>query len=86
MNIQNNVSLSDKNWFKTGGQARFYAEPVTVEDIAAAVRFARERHVEIFILGEGANILISDEGFDGLVLAPKNKQLIVDIANERITA
>lgn len=85
MNIQKNVKLSDKNWFKTGGDARFYAEPINVHDVVAAALFARENNLATFILGEGANILISDEGFDGLVIAPKNKQLIVDIACATIT-
>ena len=85
MDIQKNVKLCDKNWFKTGGVARFYAEPINVHDVVAAALFAREKKLAIFILGEGANILISDEGFDGLVIAPKNKQLIVDIARATIT-
>lgn len=72
MEIQENISLKDKNWFKTGGEARYYCEPDSVEEYALAFEFAKEKDLEVFFLGTGANILISDEGFDGLVVHPAN--------------
>lgn len=68
--ISPSVSLADKNWFKTGGPAKWYATPQTAEEFAQALAFARQHREPIFVLGEGANILISDEGFDGLVIKP----------------
>jgi UDP-N-acetylmuramate dehydrogenase len=68
--IQQNVSLADKNWFKTGGAARFYATPHTADEFKQALLYARDNNLEIFILGQGANILISDDGFNGLVIKP----------------
>ena len=68
--IQTNVSLADKNWFKTGGSARFYCEPTTTEQFQEAITYATTHNLDIFMLGQGANILISDEGFDGLVIRP----------------
>ena len=68
LHIQENVPLADKNWFKTGGPARFYCKPKTEFEFAQALQFAQEKNIEIFILGQGANILISDDGFDGLVI------------------
>jgi UDP-N-acetylmuramate dehydrogenase len=73
--IQENVPLHDKNWFKTGGPARFYAEPTDAASFQFALEFAREHNLEIFVLGEGANILISDDGFDGLVIRPQLKHI-----------
>src|SRR5438445_1836794 len=68
--IQRNVPLADKNWFGTGGPARFYCEPTTTQQFQEAIIYATTHNLEIFILGQGANILISDEGFDGLVIRP----------------
>lgn len=65
------VSLADKNWFKTGGPARFFAEPKTIEEFQAVVMYVSESAMPIFVLGDGANILMSDEGFDGLVIKPQ---------------
>jgi UDP-N-acetylmuramate dehydrogenase len=83
--IQEQISLHDKNWFRTGGPARFYAEPTDAESFQLVLSFARENNLEIFVLGEGANILISDEGFDGLVIRPQLKQMVHD-AETLVTA
>jgi UDP-N-acetylmuramate dehydrogenase len=74
--IQENIPLHNKNWFHTGGPARFYAEPTDAASFAYALSFARDHNLNIFMLGEGANILISDEGFDGLVIRPQVKQMV----------
>jgi UDP-N-acetylmuramate dehydrogenase len=86
MNIQQNVPLNDKNWFKTGGLARFFCEPKTPQEFSQAVIFAHENAHEIFVLGEGANILISDDGFNGLVIRPRIISIIKDSATFRVTA
>lgn len=68
--IQENIPLADKNYFGTGGNARFYCTPTTAEQFAQALQFAADKNLEIFVLGGGANILISDQGFNGLVIHP----------------
>jgi UDP-N-acetylmuramate dehydrogenase len=77
INIEENISLADKNWFKTGGIARFFCEPKTPLEFQQALQFANQNQLEIFVLGEGANILISDDGFDGLVIRPKLKNMTI---------
>ena len=84
--IQKNIPLADKNWFKTGGNAKFYAEPTTAQEFSTAIEFAFKNQLEIFLLGEGANILISDEGFDGLVIRPQLKQISFDTEQNTVTA
>ena len=68
--IQENVPLADKNTFRTGGHARFYCTPTTAQQFAQALQYAHDNNLEIFVLGGGANILISDQGFNGLVIHP----------------
>jgi len=72
MTIQKNINLADKTWFKTGGPARYYCEPKTGEEFIEAFKVAQNNKLTIFFLGEGANILISDTGFNGLVIKPDN--------------
>ena len=69
--IQENIPLADKNTFRTGGNARFFTEPTTASEFSQALTFAHNNNLEIFVLGGGANILISDDGFNGLVIRPK---------------
>lgn len=88
MHIQQNISLKDKNWFRTGGTARYFAEPTTAQEFQQALTFAHDNKLEIFVLGQGANILISDEGFDGLVIRPQLKVVkhtALDNTHELIT-
>jgi len=66
--VQQNVPLADKNWFKTGGVARYFAQPTNAHEFQQALKFAKSHQIPIFLLGKGANILISDEGFNGLVI------------------
>lgn len=70
MNIHHNIPLADKNWFQTGGVATLYCRPHTAQEFQEAVAFAQANTCPIFVLGKGANILISDNGFDGLVIHP----------------
>ncbi len=75
--ILHNVPLNDKNYFRTGGNAQFYCRPNNATEFAAAIVFAQEKNIDIFVLGTGANILISDEGFQGLVIHPALRTITV---------
>src|SRR5581483_1702118 len=54
--------------FKIGGPADLFYEPASATDLANAVLAARDAGVPYFILGLGANVLIGDKGFRGLVI------------------
>jgi UDP-N-acetylmuramate dehydrogenase len=66
--IQENINLAEYTTLKIGGAARFFAKAETEDDVLETLKFAAQNNLKIFILGGGSNVLISDEGFDGLVL------------------
>ncbi len=68
MQVFEEVPLAPYTTFQIGGPARWFAEAVSEDDIAAGIAFARERKLPLFILGGGSNLLVSDAGFPGLVL------------------
>ena len=68
MEFRQHVPLAPFTTFEIGGPARWFAEATTESDIEAAVHFAAERKLRLFVLGGGSNLLVSDAGFDGLVL------------------
>ncbi len=78
MKIAENVSLKNLNTFKIGGNARYFCEIFSVNDIKVALKFAKEKKLPIFILGGGSNVLISDDGFYGLVI--KNSILGLELS------
>jgi UDP-N-acetylmuramate dehydrogenase len=60
--------LAPYTTFRIGGPADLFYEPATADELAAALLAAREHGVPFFLLGLGANILIGDRGFRGLVI------------------
>jgi UDP-N-acetylmuramate dehydrogenase len=68
--IHQDINLSDKNWFRTGGNAKFYCEPKNNQQFIEALEIAQKSDWPIFVLGLGANILISDNGWQGMVIRP----------------
>jgi len=60
--------LASYTTFRIGGPADLFYSTRTAEDLAAAVLAARQADVPYFVLGLGANILVGDKGFRGLVI------------------
>ncbi len=55
-------------WYRVGGRADLFAEPETVEQLAQVI----EAEDKVRVLGEGANLLVADDGVDGVVISLKN--------------
>jgi UDP-N-acetylmuramate dehydrogenase len=68
MEIQEKVALAPLTTLGVGGRARFFVHAKTSADVEAAVAFAGTKHLPLFVLGGGSNLLISDSGWPGLVL------------------
>ncbi len=66
--VQTDVLLAPYTTFKIGGPADFLYEAGSADELATAVLVARELAIPYFVLGLGANILIGDKGFRGLVI------------------
>jgi UDP-N-acetylmuramate dehydrogenase len=60
--------LAPHTSWRIGGPARYYREVAHPDDLRAALTWARERDLPVFLLGGGTNTLIRDAGFPGLVL------------------
>ena len=60
--------LAGRTTLGVGGEARWFAIANAADDIAAAENWCDARGCELFVLGGGSNLVISDKGFDGLVL------------------
>jgi UDP-N-acetylmuramate dehydrogenase len=65
--IQENIALAPYTTLAVGGPARFFIETRSDSDIVDAYRFARNQRVGFFVLGGGSNLLVSDDGFPGVV-------------------
>ncbi|HEX6041815.1 UDP-N-acetylmuramate dehydrogenase [Longimicrobium sp.] len=66
--LERDAPLAPHTTFKIGGPADLLYRALTQDELAEAVRAARELDVPFFLLGLGANVLVSDRGFRGLVI------------------
>jgi UDP-N-acetylmuramate dehydrogenase len=66
--VRRDEVLAPYTTFRIGGPADLYFEAITADELADAVIAARELDVPYFVLGLGANILIGDRGFRGIVI------------------
>lgn len=68
MKIKNNIKLSKYNTFRTGGNARFFCEVETEKELLEVLNFSKKNKLKFFIIGNGSNLLVKDEDFDGLII------------------
>ncbi len=74
-NIKPNINLADYTTFKIGGPAKFFIKAQTKDELGQALAWAKAKNLNYFILGGGSNLLVSDKGFDGLVIKLTNEEI-----------
>ena len=66
--IHQNVALGPLCTYGTGGEADYLVTPANLQELRASLLWAKEHNVPVTILGGGSNVLISDDGVEGLVI------------------
>ena len=75
--LQQNVPLAPFTTLGIGGPARIFFRAETVDEIREAISWTAAQNEQLFILGGGSNVLIADEGFDGVVLQIDLREMTV---------
>jgi len=65
--ITESAPLGPHTWYKIGGPARYYIQPRNLEELQQATRRCVDHDIPVYVLGLGANLLVSDDGVDGAV-------------------
>lgn len=68
MQLQEHIALAPYTTFNIGGPARYFVEAHIIDELKESLDFARSNNLATLVLGGGSNVLISDEGFSGLVI------------------
>jgi len=84
--VRTDVPLAPFTTFRIGGPADLFYEPETADELAQALLAARELEIPYFLLGLGANILIGDRGFRGLVIRNQAQDVQIDPDAGEVTA
>jgi UDP-N-acetylmuramate dehydrogenase len=77
--MDENVALARYTTIGTGGPARWFARPETLDELVDALRWAREHEARVEVVGLGSNLLVHDDGVDALVL-----KLTGELASARV--
>ncbi len=68
MKLERSIPLDKRCWYRVGGIANWFTRPKSLDELQEAVEYAAAEGLPKFLLGNGSNVLFSDEGFDGLVI------------------
>jgi len=68
LKIKKNVLLSKYTTFKIGGLAKYFCIANNKKDVIMAIKWAKEKKLPFFILGNGSNVLVVDKKYSGLVI------------------
>ena len=66
--LEFNRDLAPLTSFRTGGRARYFLTVESADEIVRAVRAADRLGIPFFLMGSGSNLLVSDDGYEGLVV------------------
>ena len=82
MILLENEPMNKHTSFKVGGPARYFVKAESLDDLKKALDLAREKGIPFFILGNGTNLLVSDKGFDGVIITlARDFSSIEDLGN-----
>ncbi len=71
--MQQDILLKDYTTFGIGGKAKYFWQVKSKQELIEAVQWAKNKGVPFFVLGGGSNLLVRDEGFDGLIIKLENE-------------
>ncbi len=74
-NLKKDVSLSRYTTFHIGGNAKYFIEAGSKEEVERAIIIAKDNDLPFLVLGNGSNILVSDDGYDGLVIKMSGRKI-----------
>ncbi len=83
-NIQENTPLAKYISIRIGGPAKYFLTIKKKKDLIRAVKLAKRFKLPFFILGEGSNLLIADEGYAGIVIKVQSSKLKIKSCNSKL--
>lgn len=84
--IIQNEPLASLTTMKVGGCARYFVRVKSAVELVEVVQYALKKRWPYFVLGGGSNIIISDTGFDGLVIKNEATEVLVDAVHSIVQA
>lgn len=74
--------LKNHTTFKIGGNCIALIEPREVYDIIETIKICRENNIKFFVIGNGSNLLVPDEGYNGVIIKLKSEFSTIKVEDE----
>jgi UDP-N-acetylmuramate dehydrogenase len=78
--------LKNHTTFQIGGKCIAFIEPKKVEDIIEAIKICRENNLKFFVIGNGSNLLVPDDGYNGVIIKIKSEFSNIQVEGECLIA
>lgn len=85
-NIKYNEEMKNHITMKVGGPCDLMVLPESIDDIKNVIKYAKENDIKYYIIGNGSNLLVLDEGIRGIVIKITNKFGKIEVINDEIIA
>lgn len=72
--------------FRCGGNAKYYVKPGSINELTDVIKACKKQEYPYMVIGNGSNILIKDEGYDGVIIEVNNRISSIDIIGDEIVA
>ena len=84
--VKLDVPMREHTTFRTGGPADVFAEPADTEELSAMIRMLRQEGIPYYILGNGSNVLVTDQGYRGVILCIGKQMSAISVTGTTLTA
>lgn len=74
--------LKNHTTFKIGGNCIALVEPREISEIIEAVKICRENNIKFFVIGNGSNLLVPDEGYNGVIIKLKSEFSKIEVEGD----
>ena len=74
--------LKNHTTFKIGGNCIALVEPREISDIVETIKICRENSIKFFIIGNGSNLLVPDEGYNGVIIKLKSEFSTIEVEGD----
>lgn len=85
-NVIYNEMLKNHTTFRIGGKCIALIEPKCVDDIIETIKICKENNLKFFIIGNGSNLLVSDNGYNGVIIKLKKEFSKIEVCKNKIIA
>ncbi len=82
--IKINEPMKKHTTFKVGGEAKVLVTPKNIEEIKEIIKTLKEDNIPYYVIGKGSNLLVRDEGFNGVIVKISNQLSKVEVDDTKI--